>query len=67
VAVDEAHRDRLDDADAAGTGDRSDELRVAARVNRAVDQRHADADTSLYQRPRRSVADRDVRATGTDS
>lgn len=42
VAVDERHRDRLNDPDPAGVGGGVDQLRVGARVHGAADQRNVD-------------------------
>ena len=44
VAVDVDQGERLDDADAARLGDRGHQLRVAARIHGAADQRHLDAE-----------------------
>jgi len=46
VAMDVRERNRLDDPDAAGIGDRGDQLRIAARVHGAADQRHLDSRVS---------------------
>jgi hypothetical protein len=43
VSVHVGERNRLDDSDASGSGNRANELRVAARVHGAADERHADA------------------------
>jgi hypothetical protein len=43
VAVHPGQRDRLNDAEPSGLGDRCYQLRVAAGVHRAADERHLDA------------------------